>query len=526
MTDYDFDPFFDALGDDWYADDDLLLRLLARRSSAGKGPGETSAGASTLGEWGRACAGPLRELAEESALPWNRPRLRHFDARERRVDEVLLPRSTREALAVVEGHEGLGAPHGDLFDFYARIYLYAQNGEAGVCCSAACTDGLVRALEALGDRPEHREAVERVRGSTEARVWHGAQFVTEIQGGSDIPANRTRAVPDGDGYRLHGKKWFCSNPSADYYLVMARAEGEAGGEGGGSGAGAGRRAEAAATDADDRPLGLFLVPARLDPDRPGRNGHRLDRLKDKLGTRELATAEITFDGALGWPVGPLERGLPNLLRHVLVTSRFSCVLFAAAALRRTERIVRAYADFRTAFGRRLSDYPLVRERLDGVERGRARALASAFRLLASWQRAGEGDEAEKLAFRVMLSLAKTVHTREATRLVHDAMMALGGNGIEERFSPLPRLHRDSVIMETWEGPHDVLLTQALRDLRRFGADAGEFVERVSGEERDELARELDAVLDPDVELPRAAGAFRPVAERLVAAWADRELGAV
>lgn len=505
MTDYTFQPFFDALGDDWYSDDELLKRLLDRRATD---EGET--GASTLQEWGKACAGPLRELAEESALPWNRPRLRHFDARERRVDQVILPRSTRKALAVIEGREGLGAPHGDPFEFYARIYLYAQNGEAGVCCSAACTDGLVRALEGLGDRPEHREAVDRVRGSTEARVWHGAQFVTEIQGGSDVPANRTRAMPEGEAFRLYGKKWFCSNPNADYYLVTARAGAEAvEAEGGGQG-----------------PLGLFLVPARLEPDRPERNGHRLDRLKDKLGTRELATAEITFDGALGWPVGRIDRGLPNLIRHVLVPSRFACILFSAAALRRAERIIGAYAGFRTAFGHRLADYPLVRETLDAVERGRARALAGAFRLLATWRRAREGGDEERLVFRVMLSLCKSALTREATRLVHEGMMVLGGNGIEERFSPLPRLHRDSVIMETWEGPHNVLLTQALRDLRRFGADPEEFIGRVAGEARSGLARELVPVLDPDTEPARAAVRFRPLADRLVAAWAERELASV
>ncbi|HKK08120.1 MAG TPA: hypothetical protein VKA44_04485, partial [Gemmatimonadota bacterium] len=95
MTDYSFQPFFEAVGEDWYADDELLRALLDRRS-AGRGSAGP-AGSCTLADWGGACAGPLRELAEESALPRNRPRLRPFDARGRRVDEVVLPRSTREA---------------------------------------------------------------------------------------------------------------------------------------------------------------------------------------------------------------------------------------------------------------------------------------------------------------------------------------------------------------------------------------------------------------------------------------------
>lgn len=513
MSGYDFEPFFDALGDNWYEDDPLLQRLLARRV-------EGHVSEEKMRRWGARCAGPLRELAETSALLENRPRLRHFDARGMRVDEILLPASTREALAEVEGRERLGAVHGDPFEFYARIYLYAQNGEAGVACSAACTDGLVRVLEALGDRPEHRETVERVRGSDPERVWHGAQFVTEIQGGSDVSANRTRAVPDGDAFRLHGRKWFCSNVNADYYLVTARP--------------APAPARQDADGAGEAPLGLFLVPAYASPAGRRRNGHTIDRLKEKLGTRELATAELTFDGALAWPVGPLVRGLPNLVRHVLQPSRFACVIFAAAALRRAERIVDAYTGFRTAFGRSLAEYPLVASASEGIGRARRRALAAVFRLLAAWEESARAPAGEApadarspdlLLFRVMMSLCKPVLTRRATARLHEAMMLLGGNGIEELFSSLPRLYRDAVIMETWEGPHNVLFTQALRDLRRFDVDPGELVARVAGEERPELERELAAALHPEAPLVEAVVGFVPTAERLVDAWAGRELDA-
>jgi alkylation response protein AidB-like acyl-CoA dehydrogenase len=216
---YSFQPFLEASSDDWSADDELLHRLLDHHGS----PDE--AGRDDLRRTGRLAAGRLRTLAKCSARPENRPRLETHDAYGRRVDRIVLPPSTREALALAEGEEGLGAVHGDSFVFYGRIYLVHQNGEAGVACSMACTDGLVRALETLGDRPAHRRAAERVRGSTRERVWHGAQFVTEIQGGSDVPANRTRAEPDGDAFRLHGQKWFCSNVNADYFLVTARPEG-------------------------------------------------------------------------------------------------------------------------------------------------------------------------------------------------------------------------------------------------------------------------------------------------------------
>jgi alkylation response protein AidB-like acyl-CoA dehydrogenase len=232
--------------------------------------------------------------------------------------------------------------------------------------------------------------------------------------------------------------------NADYFLVTARPEG---GPEGGAG------------------IGLFLVPAYLDEGDWRRNGHTVDRLKRKLGTRELATAEVTLDGAVAHPVGPLDRGLPNLLRYVLNTSRLYCVQSAASTLRQAERIAGAYTEFRTAFGRPVGEFPLASARLDEIRTARRRALAAYFGLLRLW----EEDSAD---FRILLSLAKPVLTGTSTRLAREAMTLLGGNGIEEGFSSLPRLYRDAVIMEIWEGPHDLLFTQAMRDLTRFDVDGG------------------------------------------------------
>lgn len=511
---YDFEPFIERIRTNWYEDDPRLHALLKAYRVEGSSRGEQD-----LSRWGGRVAGRLRELAEESARPENRPRLRPYDAYGRRVDEIILPGSTRAALAEVEGRERLGAVHGDPFAFYTKIYLYAQNGEAGVTCSLACTDGLVRALEALGDRGVHEEIVHRVRTSTPERFYHGAQFVTEVQGGSDVSANRTLASPDGDRFRLHGRKWFCSNVNADYFLVTARPA-----------PGADRvrqRGEPPDSPTAESPVGLFVVPAYAEEGGVSRNGYTIDRLKEKLGTRELATAELTFDGAIAYPVGPPERGLANLVAHVLVPSRFACVLSAASYLRQAERIVTAYTDFRTAFGRKLIEYPLVRETTETIRRASGRAAAVTFELLSLWQGsrdpggAGAGGT-EAIDFRVMLSLCKPVLTRESTRLLHEAMMLLGGNGIEERFAPLPRLYRDSVINETWEGPHNVLLTQALRDLLRHDVGAAEFVERVAGPDRSELARELGEILSAargsDVTVR-----FAHLAQPLVTAFGDRVL---
>ncbi|MGK7311364.1 MAG: acyl-CoA dehydrogenase family protein [Candidatus Longimicrobiales bacterium M2_2A_002] len=519
--DYTFDAWLREHSSDWYDDDALLHELLDRYA-----PGTDR---TRLEEFGPRVAGELRELAERSSLPSEAPWIRHRDAHDHRVDDIVLPASTEEALRIAHGDEGLGAVRGDRFVHYGMIYLLAQNGEAGVACSLACTDGLVRALQAdrSGDGPgtgggdvggtdaggtdagasavgPRRRALDDVLGSGPDGYAHGAQFVTEIQGGSDVPANVVRAVPAPDrqstAHRLHGQKWFCSNINADWFLVTARPD---------SGPGA-----------DE--VTVFLVPARVDGQR---NGYTIDRLKDKLGTRELATAEVTFDGALAWMVGPPGRGVGFLLRHVLTPSRFACVLFSAAALRRAQRLATSYAEFREAFGRAIVDYPLVQRDLDAIEKARRQALAVSFELLRLWEAtetAGwKGQEARD--YRVLLSLAKPVLTRLGTERLHTAMMVLAGNGIEERFSPLPRLHRDSVIMETWEGPHNVLFTQAVRDLARFEMLPDAFLERVAGRPRADLAARLGeamrATLEPGA-VEDGTTMMADLAPQLVAAVAE------
>lgn len=492
---YTFDEFVTPLDANWYEDDPLLHRLLARLAGTDGTP--------ELRRWGSLCAGDLCALAEESARLENRPALRPFDAYNRRVDEIVLPASTRRALQIVEGRHRLGALQGDPFVFTAHWYLCLQNGEAGVGCSLACTDGMVRALERLGDKPIHAAALGEVRESTLERYTHGAQFVTEIQGGSDAGANVVEARRDGERWTLHGQKWFCSNINADYFLVTARP-----------------------TDAPPRGegVGLFLVPAWRDGARTIRNGYTIDRLKDKLGTCELATAEVMFHDVEAHPVGPLERGLANVVSIVLVTSRMACVGVAASFLRRAERLAGAYAAFRQAFGRRLIDYPLVAGTVRELSAAREQTLAALLRLVRMWRAAetgGSETSTDALDFRCILSLCKPVLTRLATERLHDAILVLGGNGIEERFSPLPRLWRDAIVMETWEGPHNVLFTQALRDMQHYRIDPAAFVGRLCGEPRPDLSQELGAILSTSS--AQATVLMASFAPKLVRAFSERAL---
>jgi alkylation response protein AidB-like acyl-CoA dehydrogenase len=499
---YTFDRFLHLLETNWYHDDPVLQRLLAHYGPREKVFASGSTG-DDLRAWGDICAGDLCELAEQSARVENRPRLRHLDAYQRRVDDIVLPDSTCESLRITGGVHRLGALHGDPHVFTAKWYLCLQNGEAGVGCSLACTDGMVRALEQLGDAPAHAQALQRLRGSNEERYIHGAQFMTEIQGGSDVASNQLAACREGDRWTLHGRKWFCSNINADYFLVTGRPDGSPPGAAG---------------------VALFLVPAFESDDRRVRNGYTVDRLKEKVGTCELATAEVTFCGAEAYPLGPLDRGLSNAVSLVLVTSRFACLVVAAAFLRRAERITEAYAEFRQAFGRRLSDFPLVRETLEELHRARERTLAVVFELMRMWQAAQKEDEhsIDAVDFRCLLSLCKPALTRQATGLLHEAMLLLGGNGMEERFSPLPRLWRDSVVMEAWEGPHNVLISQALRDLERYEVAPDALVTRLAGEPRPDLTGELSTILALGSEGDAAVRLAR-LAPSLVQAFGERAL---
>jgi alkylation response protein AidB-like acyl-CoA dehydrogenase len=400
---------------------------------------------------------------------------------------------------------------------YALIYLLNQNGESGIACSVACTDGLARALRMLGDDARSREVEKQLETATQERWVHGAQFVTEIQGGSDAATNALRAEPEtasgptspsreGALWSLTGQKWFCSNLTADYWLVTARVDGG---------------------PADHRGIGLFCVPRLLDgvP-----NGYRILRLKDKLGTRAVPTAELDLEGALGWPVGPLDAGLKNTVAIVLTVSRIHNVMAAASLARRAAREAHAYANFRHAFGRRISEHPLLAASLREISETADRAEAGAFATLDAWLTAlaHPDDHDRTLWARVIVSIAKAILTRRTPGHVYDAMMVLGGNGVEERFCALPRLWRDAAILETWEGPYTLLLMQALGDLVKFGVKGRErsFLELGLGDQLDaDDARELAEILN-DVDREENVLRWGELAPRLFERFEERALQAL
>jgi acyl-CoA dehydrogenase len=365
-----------------------------------------------------------------------------------------------------------GVVGAEAFEQAALLYLLTHAGEGGHACPVVCTAGLVRALRVHGSQ----ELQERFLPPLLAREYddaeRGAQFLTEEHGGSDVGANRVEAARDGDAWLIRGLKWFCSVADADQFVVTARVPG--GGEG-------------------TRGIGCFLVPRRIEGEV---NGFRIRRLKDKLGTRALATGEIEFEGATAHPLGRLEDGFRIAAGVVLNTSRWLNAFGSAGLMRRACLDAAAFSRQREAFGRPVVEYPLVRENLAVMKAEAQGALASSLALTELVERLDSGTASDEEAawHRVLVNANKFATSIAATAVVRRGIEALGGNGTIEDFSPLPRLYRDAIVFESWEGTHNVLCMQVLRDLGRLDA-VDVAVERAGGS--DDLAERLRrSVADP------------------------------
>ena len=255
--------------------------------------------------------------------------------------------------------------------------------------------------------------------------------MTEKQGGSDVRANTTRAVEQPDGsFRLTGHKWFCSAPMCDLFLVLAQVEGAG--------------------------LSCFLVPRVL----PGgeRNVFALQRLKDKLGNRSNASAEVEFDQTVGWLVGPEGKGVRTIIDMVTMT-RLDCVIGSAAGQRAAYAFARHHAEHRAVFGAKLIDQPVMRPVLADLAVESEAATATFLRLAAAV------DAGEQPFARIAVAVAKFWICKRSAPVVGEALECLGGNGYVEE-SGLPRLFRESPLNSIWEGSGNVIALDVLRALAR------------------------------------------------------------
>src|SRR5699024_1347915 len=265
----------------------------------------------------------------EFARVENHPTLRHFDAYNHRIDQIVRPQEMIQFEQDVFS-SGLFSSDVSPEEKTMKRFLLHHNGEAGVMCPIACTDGLIALLEYFREElsPELTAILHHAKEGINGDFAIGAQFMSEIQGGSNIPANVLEAVPDGKHYRLYGNKFFCSAAHADYSVVTARIQG---------------------TDH----VAVFIVPTWLgdDKEKQHRNGHVLNRLKWKIGTSELPSAEIDYQGALAYQVGPADKGVSLAVGIVLTLSRLDIGFASGAFMMRATREALLYSRFRDVFDR-------------------------------------------------------------------------------------------------------------------------------------------------------------------------------
>ncbi|HEY0160053.1 MAG TPA: acyl-CoA dehydrogenase family protein [Thermoanaerobaculia bacterium] len=359
------------------------------------------------------------------------------------------------------------------FAGFALGYLFAM-AESGLYCPLCMTDGVARVLTRHGTHDQVLRVVPHLTSSDPDTLWTGGMFLTERAGGSDVGANETVARKDADGtWRLTGRKWFCSNVDAEAVLVTARADGATIGTKG---------------------LRTFLLLTRDNP------GFSIDRLKNKLGVRSMATGEVTLTDAPAEEVGGFAA-----MAEMLNLSRLYNAVASVALIGRAVYEARHYIERRQVFGRPVIEWPLAQETFFDIEAEQVAAMLLTFEAVEMLCRADAGDADAARMLRILTPVVKAVSGKLAVPCVSEAMELIGGNGyIEEH--PLPRLLRDAQVLPIWEGTTNVLVLDALRVINK---DASH--ELLLARIRKQFPRETDAL----------AYTLASLDERDARGWIDR-----
>ncbi|WP_084709564.1 acyl-CoA dehydrogenase family protein [Rubrobacter aplysinae] len=431
------------------------------------------------------------------------PKLRTHDRYGHRVDEVEFHPAWHELMDTAVRHGLHGKPwtetgSGAHVARAAKYVVWATQPEQGSCCPVTMT---YAAVPVLRRQPELAERFEPLLASGEydfglrppeaKRGLIAGMAMTEKQGGSDVRANTTRAVPDDTGeatYRLTGHKWFCSAPMSDLFLVLAQAPGG---------------------------LTCFMLPRVL----PGgeRNRMHLQRLKDKLGNRSNASSEVEYDEAIAWRVGEEGRGVRTIVEMVNMT-RLDCVIGASGGMRWGVHQAVHHAAHRQAFGKLLIEQPLMTNVLADLAVESEAAMMLSMRLAGAVDRSLAGDESEEAFKRLAGAVSKYWVTKRWPMHAAEALECLGGNGYVEE-SGMPRLYREAPIQSVWEGSGNVAALDVLRAMSREPEGVDTFLaelDEAAGADRrlDQAVRALKKELSDPEDLESRA---RMVVERMALA---------
>ncbi len=405
-----------------------------------------------LDRLGALAGGELDRLA--GAADRNPPALRHRNRRGEDAEAIEYHPAYREMERIAFGEFGLAAlsHRAGVFGWpaplppaakYAFTFLFAQ-AEFGLLCPVSMTDSLARTLRRYGD-PALVERYLPLLASQDLDALHqGAMFMTEQGAGSDVAATAVLASPRGDGaWALTSDKWFCSNADAELALVLARVEGGPPGLPG---------------------VGLFLLP-RFLPDGSA-NAFRIVRLKDKLGTRSMASGEVRLEGATAWLVGDPGAGFKQMA-DMVNNSRLSNAVRSAGMMRRAVFEALFVARRRVAFGRRLVEMPLMRRQLAKMLLRAEQGRTMVFQTAEALRRSDAGEPGAYPLLRILTPLVKFRACRDARAVAGDAMEVRGGCGYIEEW-PEPRLLRDAHLGSIWEGTSNIVALDVLRAARREG----------------------------------------------------------
>lgn len=388
----------------------------------------------------------IYQLGQDAEL--SPPKHVPYDPWGKRIDHIevsaawkALDRISAEEQLIAIGYE---RKHGALSRIhqFARLYIFHPSS-AIYTCPLAMTDGAARALELYGDAELKQRAFSHLTSPDPDQFWTSGQWMTERTGGSDVSGTSTIAKLDGARYRLHGVKWFTSATTSQMAMTLARIEG-----------------------APEGSKGLSLFYLELRDAQGNLNGIRINRLKEKLGTRALPTAELTLDNASAILVGGAGDGVKKISSLFNITRIYNACC-AVGYMRRAIALARDYATKRVAFGRPLSQHGLHLETLSMMQvefEGAFHLVFHAVELLGK-DELNEASKAEQAILRLLTPLIKLYTAKQAIAVVSEALETFGGAGYIED-TGLPKLLRDAQVLSIWEGTTNILSLDALRAIRK------------------------------------------------------------
>ena len=377
--------------------------------------------------FGRLCAGTIGPLIERSHLEEKLPKL--IKAAGGPTVRYCPEQIKARRLAMKAGI----LPPIPLLERMAKAYLLNQNGEGGITCPLAMTDGLIDLLHRHGSDDQRKRYLPIVENANGPTPLTGGQMVTEKNTGSNVSENDTEAVQRPDGsWRLTGLKWFCSNPG-ELWVTSAKPKGSG-------------------------MVALFLMPRRLANGKL--NTCRIQKIKAISGTRGKATVEMQYKGAYAELIGRASHGMAILLNTVLRTSRIHTAVASLGFMRRALVEAERYAAWRVVLGKPIADFAHVQATLEGMRVRWASCLLAFFEEISLLEK----DDA---AADVLVPLLKIQISKAGVQQVREAQLIFAGNGILMDYpAPLTRLANDALIQEIWEGTHAILAGHALKALRR------------------------------------------------------------